>query len=829
MEISKDLILQRAKAASLARDFDTAIRLYKQLLASDPNNLDLLDKLAQLYIKSSCDTKALPILQQMIKIKPQNTKTLNELGSIYRRLKQYNESIEVLQKALVIDENDPQIYYNLGFTYKFMDRYDDAIECLKTVIDKNPNDVLAYNHLGRIHESKHEYEKALECYKKGLKIDPNHPILHLNMAKTYEALKQNANAITEYETTLRARPGWLEAIDSFSSLLMKSNRTKEAGTLIQQALHLDNKNVKMYSKMGDVYFAQGGYTDAKQEYDNALKIESEYVPALSGLVSSYEKMDMPEEACNTMEVLERVCPNDKDIICKAAHTYLIAGKNDLAQKRIKQIYSTNKNDPKVLDAIGQYYIATRDFQKAQAIKDKLESFSTDYTDHYMSWGSLYEREGKLTAASECFSKACVKSNQKGQAYSEMAKLCEAKGDMSKAMEYYDKAAVFDKDNILYPQYKKSLQTKIDSNVPLKTAKSQDTQDTVNTKEAQSPATHTDGSIAQDIDFLAGDFGSSDGISLLEDDALFAKDFDAPQTPPSIDADDVEKQLSSLKDALPQTSLQKTPDDLGDVSSLDSTDDLALSLEATLSQDDFENLEENSVLQDDIQQNDILQEEQDNILQDDMLQDDLSSIQPPRQDSASDIQEALYKQEPFDMLPQEPEQYSDFLNDSPQNNSTQFQEPQALQPLQTRQPAQQQNNYDIKTRQQEVWPLDTDKDRQKPQDSTKAKTFVELLQHLQDLCERLPQEQKQEYDLSNAKFLLDYSITKLESLSGLLAKALLKRKTLGLEAKTQSDMQDIDAINTMINEIKDITQEAQDESLVIETKDTIKQIQKIMQG
>ena len=40
--LSNDTMIQRAKAAILARDFDQAARIYRGLLKSDPENIEYL-------------------------------------------------------------------------------------------------------------------------------------------------------------------------------------------------------------------------------------------------------------------------------------------------------------------------------------------------------------------------------------------------------------------------------------------------------------------------------------------------------------------------------------------------------------------------------------------------------------------------------------------------------------------------------------------------------------------------------------------------------------------------------------------------------------------
>ncbi|MGI5059172.1 tetratricopeptide repeat protein [Treponema pectinovorum] len=246
------LLLSRAQATVLARDFSMAVRLYKQLLKDDKDNVFLLGQLGNLYMKSGQDEKALEVFKRIAKLGDGKSEALITMGGIYRRLKMYEKSIEVLEQALSLDGKNPQISYNLGFTYKYMGKLENAINCFEDAIEMNPNDVLAYNHLGAIYASRGEHEKAVQSYRKGLNIDANHPILLLNIAKSYEALGEYEKACSSYSGALRSRPLWVEAIDSYARLLIALQRTNEAYELVHSALSVNPEDANLKEALENV-------------------------------------------------------------------------------------------------------------------------------------------------------------------------------------------------------------------------------------------------------------------------------------------------------------------------------------------------------------------------------------------------------------------------------------------------------------------------------------------------------------------------------------------------------------------------------------------------
>jgi tetratricopeptide (TPR) repeat protein len=249
---NNSLLISRARAALMARDFNLAARLYKQLLRDDPDNIEFLNKLGELYMKSGRDDQALPIYKRIGELNRDDAKPYITMGGIYRRLKRYEESIAVLEQALAADGTNPQISYNLGFTYKSMGDYEDAINCFEDAIDMNPNDVLAYNHLGAIYAEQGDHEKAVQSYLRGLNIDANHPVLLLNIAKSYEALGDIDKALSSYEGALRSKPLWVDAIDSYTKLLIKADRAEEAYLLVRRAINVSPKDKKLLDALATV-------------------------------------------------------------------------------------------------------------------------------------------------------------------------------------------------------------------------------------------------------------------------------------------------------------------------------------------------------------------------------------------------------------------------------------------------------------------------------------------------------------------------------------------------------------------------------------------------
>ena len=446
--MDKNLLLTKAQNAELSRDFQTATRLYKELLRNEPDNLEYLSTIGSIYVKSNEDEKALPYYQRIIELFPHSVSAMNGIGAIYRRLKRYDESIEILQRALNENKDVANVYYTLGFTYREMGLYDEAIECFENVIDENANDVLAYNHLGSIYSAKGDFQKAIEIFKHGLQIDQNHPILNYNIAHCFESLEQYPDAIRSYETALKTKPVWNDAIRDFSNLLLTCNKTKEAQNIVQRSLRLYPNDANMLCILGKIFLTQFDFDSAEKTFKKAKDINPKDVAILSGFAEALEKGEKNQEALDTLEEALNMEPENLDLLKQYAGTLLSAKDYDEAFRKIDTLYKDNEYDVQVLDLYGQYYACMDDDESTNYYHEKIKQVDKSYKQYLLSTAKRYSQIGNKSKA-ESFAKTYIQNFEDDPAgYNALGKVYASSGDYDNAIVSYTKGLELLKDNVL---------------------------------------------------------------------------------------------------------------------------------------------------------------------------------------------------------------------------------------------------------------------------------------------------------------------------------------------------------------------------------------------
>jgi tetratricopeptide (TPR) repeat protein len=90
------------------------IENYKEILRKDPNNLQALINIGNLYYDTRQDLLAIEHYQRSLSIDPRNVNVRTDMAVCFRRTGNPDKAIEELKKGISIDPRHPQSRYNLG-------------------------------------------------------------------------------------------------------------------------------------------------------------------------------------------------------------------------------------------------------------------------------------------------------------------------------------------------------------------------------------------------------------------------------------------------------------------------------------------------------------------------------------------------------------------------------------------------------------------------------------------------------------------------------------------------------------------------------------------
>jgi tetratricopeptide (TPR) repeat protein len=212
--------MQRATQLYRAGRFGEAEALYRQVLARDPNNADLLHLLGTLVGQMRRFEESAQLLSRCVQLDPSHAAGHGSLGTSLVALGRDDEAMEHFRRAVALQPHSAEAHYNLGKALRDQKKLTEAETEFREAIRLNPNLGPAYNNLGNTVRDLGRYEESLPLYQTALRLRPNSaPTLH-NLGLAYRSLMRLDEAMKAFDAALAFDPGHHEARASRAMTLL---------------------------------------------------------------------------------------------------------------------------------------------------------------------------------------------------------------------------------------------------------------------------------------------------------------------------------------------------------------------------------------------------------------------------------------------------------------------------------------------------------------------------------------------------------------------------------------------------------------------------------
>jgi cytochrome c-type biogenesis protein CcmH/NrfG len=145
-------------------------------------------------------------------------------------------------------------------------------------------------------------------------------------------------------------------------------------TAYQKAAELEPSNPYIYTEMGRVYTAQKEIDKAKEQYDKALSLKSDYAEARFQIALAYVNDNKISEAITEMENAKSLSPSDTGIAFQLGLLYYNNDQMTKAKQEFNRVIAQNENYSNaryflglILDKEGKRNEAIAQFEKIQAL------------------------------------------------------------------------------------------------------------------------------------------------------------------------------------------------------------------------------------------------------------------------------------------------------------------------------------------------------------------------------------------------------------------------------------------------------------------------------
>jgi tetratricopeptide (TPR) repeat protein len=156
-------------------DYLGAITHLRKSAAKDPQNAEVVVRLAACTERMAIYDEALKIYLQAVTLRPDSANLHTNLGRMYAMFGQEAQALECFARAIELDPSNANTFFNAADVLYRLGEYIKCAEFLGEGIQRNPNHANGYFVLGNCFFQLREYEPARLAWNQALALRPDYP------------------------------------------------------------------------------------------------------------------------------------------------------------------------------------------------------------------------------------------------------------------------------------------------------------------------------------------------------------------------------------------------------------------------------------------------------------------------------------------------------------------------------------------------------------------------------------------------------------------------------------------------------------------------------
>lgn len=275
---------KRANYYYLNKEIDKGIADMQTAIRLAPDSSKYYVTLSDLYFAQHETDLTEEMLLKAISKDEDNNEARLKLAELQYYTRQFEDCEKTIDEAVQRQPHNPKAYLIKAFMLKDMQDTVGYLRMLQLVIDQNPKEVKAYSELGYFYQQKND-PIAVSYYQNGLKVEPNNVELHYNLGTMFQEMDKLEEAEQEYKAAISIDSTHIPSLNNLGYLYLDDSlaRYDEAVQLFTRVLQINPKFVYALCNRGVAYEYLGNYTAARKDYEETLKLSTNFEPAIKGL------------------------------------------------------------------------------------------------------------------------------------------------------------------------------------------------------------------------------------------------------------------------------------------------------------------------------------------------------------------------------------------------------------------------------------------------------------------------------------------------------------------------------------------------------------------
>ncbi|MDH5383477.1 MAG: protein kinase [Candidatus Aminicenantes bacterium] len=232
---------------------DLLLENYNQAYELDPNLAEANVGLAWAYFYTEEWSKSYSFCKNAIKLDPYNPEVNFNVGAILRSTGLYPQAIEFYSKAIALDPLSVNYRRLAASCYTYMGRYNESIRLIEEALELNPDNNELRLFTARQYILMKRYNEAEQIISQVEKQDPKHPDIQYTRALIYAVHGKNEKALPIIEDL---DPYFFTFLLSsvYAALGMKDEAIQNIGTAVERGFFETKSSLHSYPSLINNHF-----------------------------------------------------------------------------------------------------------------------------------------------------------------------------------------------------------------------------------------------------------------------------------------------------------------------------------------------------------------------------------------------------------------------------------------------------------------------------------------------------------------------------------------------------------------------------------------------
>jgi tetratricopeptide (TPR) repeat protein len=310
---------------------DEAESGYRQFLADNPDNAEVLHLLGILRGQRGDLPEAMRLVQRAGEVDPYNAASRHTLGEMYLAEGRLDDAHAAYDQARQLNPNLAAAHGGLGQVALLRGDLDAAENHFRVALRADENDVQALTGLGRIAQMRGDPQRALQLLTQAAGLAPDDPVIQTSYAQAMLDQDMLDFAAEALDNALTVRPAYPQARALRAEVHVRKGELAKALPIFESLLSRGEQVAAVRTGLGDIARAQGRLEDAIAQYDEALRDQPGLHLAAIHRARALARSGRTEQAIDDLRWHVAAYPDSARSHAELAHLLTVAGRDDEAQ------------------------------------------------------------------------------------------------------------------------------------------------------------------------------------------------------------------------------------------------------------------------------------------------------------------------------------------------------------------------------------------------------------------------------------------------------------------------------------------------------------------